>query len=749
MTAHSPSISNLSSQKHGGFDYLSESSAALRSFNWLAKKGAASLWLQKFAYVVVKQNDKRGKVAYELRQYGKRALREHETRQESFTALYEVGQKVLRHQRNAQANNSNVLYEWGSYALYRASVHTNLATMASRARDQCNRQNVVCTRIRNVAQRALQAQINAVDTQAELEEIGQRALRGYLERWMKKHEAHKWLIDKGVSAWRRQLRHAAMKHESHCWLKSLATQAVGREMLKAREAQRLRQKQLAAERGLKVIRGIPKMTVGVDPMDLVERTEREIAVSEGSGVEYKLMLKTMGGIGGASNSMSGILSLTGESSSDDCEAGDGSSFGDAAKFYSLGSDSIQTPETTSLASSFDKEGKGIFAEQNVIEEPLKKNRTTGNIKRGRRNSRYKSGSQGGGTNQIMFSSTSTPALGSFVTLADIAKKQKQESLDISSVNSSVNNTIKMNDDSLNMLMSSSAANDYIHNPLLEVDKRPRNIGVAIDEWSSARTTVHVPSDFKVQSQSGKIYSQWQPQQTSSRFGDDLGGGEKNPLNMSYKTSLKKRANALAASVGFEIISPTKFSGGGGGGGGGGRGGGGGVREVRSEASVGSSYNNSAIYNTDIFAENSSDDNSSYNVSVDISRPMAVNSFSPNKKHNAPDRPVTPVDFFPTVENTGIPHRLEDRPVSPSDYFDDSKSRPAGVTEVEGGGIEELFTERYENANKGQRISPTYYFKDIDVGSPKHGVAGDQGMNKTDEMTMVALNSQRLAAVHTQ
>jgi len=45
--------------------------------------------------------------------------------------------------------------------------------------------------------------------------------------------------------------------------------------------------------------------------------------------------------------------------------------------------------------------------------------------------------------------------------------------------------------------------------------------------------------------------------------------------------------------------------------------------------------------------------------------------------------------------------------------------------------------------------PPYYFKDIDVGSPKHGVAGDQGMNKTDEITMVALNSQRLAAVHTQ
>lgn len=79
------------------------------------------------------------------------------------------------------------------------------------------------------------------------------------------HEAHKFLVDIGLRNWRSQMRHAALQNEAQSWLLSLATQAVGREMLKRREEARRRAKVKAVEKGLLVIKSLgnlENMTVG-------------------------------------------------------------------------------------------------------------------------------------------------------------------------------------------------------------------------------------------------------------------------------------------------------------------------------------------------------------------------------------------------------------------------------------------------------------------------------------------------------
>ena len=76
---------------------------------------------------------------------------------------------------------------------------------------------------------------------------------------MKKHEAHKWLINLGLTQWRKQLRYAAMKAEAFTWLTSLSVQAVGREMLKARARARQILKDKASMRGLAVTRALPRL----------------------------------------------------------------------------------------------------------------------------------------------------------------------------------------------------------------------------------------------------------------------------------------------------------------------------------------------------------------------------------------------------------------------------------------------------------------------------------------------------------
>ncbi|GMI17224.1 hypothetical protein TrLO_g1334 [Triparma laevis f. longispina] len=265
--------SNKDAKEFGGYDFVRVSIETHRAFSFLVEKASAGLWLHNIAArALVQQDQPHEKAVFRLLQLGDYAMRGYETREEAQAKLAEVGQKVLTYERGVKMANFDILYEWGSYALYRNQVYTELSGMANRANKQWYARQAAQKSIEAMAQKALQHQISVhPSNQTSLEATGQLYLKTYLTKWMKKHEAHKWLIDKGLKHWRIQMRHAAMQREAHQWLESIGVQAVGRELLRAREEQRKRAKQKATERGLLVIKelgNLKDMSVG----EIVRRT---------------------------------------------------------------------------------------------------------------------------------------------------------------------------------------------------------------------------------------------------------------------------------------------------------------------------------------------------------------------------------------------------------------------------------------------------------------------------------------------
>ncbi|GMH62424.1 hypothetical protein TrST_g13562 [Triparma strigata] len=265
--------SNTEAKDFGGYDFVRVSIETHRAFSFLVEKATASLWLHDIAARALTQQDKPHEQAiFRLLEFSSYALRGFETRDEAAAKLAELGQKVLTYERTVKMANFDILYEWGSYALYRNQVYTELSGIAYRANSQWYKRQATQKSIEAMAQKALQHQIAIhSENQAQLEATGQEHLKTYLTKWMKKHEAHKWLIDKGLKHWRIQMRHAAMQREAHQWLESIGVQAVGRELLRQREEARKRAKQKATEKGLLVIKelgNLKDMSVG----EIVRRT---------------------------------------------------------------------------------------------------------------------------------------------------------------------------------------------------------------------------------------------------------------------------------------------------------------------------------------------------------------------------------------------------------------------------------------------------------------------------------------------
>jgi hypothetical protein len=271
LPAHSEALSNMESKTWGGFDFLPVSHNAFRAQLYLTAKAQATRWLQDMACNALHhQSFDQRHAQFWLAGRARREMIRYETKEESLGNLLVLGQKVLHHEQTQKTENFNVLYEWASYALYRDSTSATLTDMGSRAVEQWVRQQSVAASLESTAQRALQHQISThIDTQRSLHDIGQENLKVYLSKWMKKHEAHAWLIAKGLAVWRRQMRHAALQHEAADWLKSLGTQAVGREMLRMRALARERAKEKARENGLVVIKNIPE---GTSVEDIIAQT---------------------------------------------------------------------------------------------------------------------------------------------------------------------------------------------------------------------------------------------------------------------------------------------------------------------------------------------------------------------------------------------------------------------------------------------------------------------------------------------
>ena len=70
---------------------------------------------------------------FHLLDHARYALRGFETRDEAQAHLSKFGQKVLTYESTVKKPNFDILYEWGSYALYRNQVFGELSRMGSNA----------------------------------------------------------------------------------------------------------------------------------------------------------------------------------------------------------------------------------------------------------------------------------------------------------------------------------------------------------------------------------------------------------------------------------------------------------------------------------------------------------------------------------------------------------------------------------------------------------------------------------------
>lgn len=259
--SHMTDFSSDFEKSFGGFKYIKVTHDSMRAWNYLKGLADAILFLQNLGWRAREQQEACHVKAFRwLTRKSDRAMREIEGKETAFKALSSLGARALKQSNVAFERNYGILYEWGSYALYRDRVYGELSEGAQRALEQWGFRDKEQIGIERMAQKALHHQLTTQEeARVKLEEEGNMRLAVYLEKWMKLHEAHKWLIEIGLKHWRIQMRHDAMRKEAAEWLESIATQAIGREMLKRREDVRRRAREKARERGLLHIKSLNEL----------------------------------------------------------------------------------------------------------------------------------------------------------------------------------------------------------------------------------------------------------------------------------------------------------------------------------------------------------------------------------------------------------------------------------------------------------------------------------------------------------
>ena len=132
-----PGLSWKDEEEFGGVKFMVVSHSSMRAFEYLKARANCVIWLTNLAQRAREHQGQQWRhTQFWIGKKGEYARRQFESKEEALGFLYSLGQRVLKQEQTNKKVNFEILYEWGSYALYRQNMQGELMEMAGRARGQ-------------------------------------------------------------------------------------------------------------------------------------------------------------------------------------------------------------------------------------------------------------------------------------------------------------------------------------------------------------------------------------------------------------------------------------------------------------------------------------------------------------------------------------------------------------------------------------------------------------------------------------